>query len=119
MSLPSLSGISWRIDTDTVVMAALVIGDSWNFTSGACPSYFTTAEFAASPDPEKRARGRQNIRRGYALAAGQALLIGGALTLYVKSWLPLAASAAAVGVSIAMYEHALRQQGGGVGISDQ
>lgn len=115
----SLNGIGWRVSTDTVVMSALVIGDAWNFMSGCGPSYFTTAEFAASDDPEKRKRGAMNIRRGYRLASAQALLVGGAITLYTKSWLPLAASCLAIGVAVAMYEHALSQKGGGVGIASQ
>lgn len=115
----SLSGISWRITTDTVVMSALVIGDAWNFMSGCGPSYFTTAEFAASDDPEKKKRGAMNIRRGYRLASGQAILVGGAITLYTRSWLPLAASLLAISIAIAMYEHALSQKGGGVGIASQ
>lgn len=114
MSL-SLSGITWRVTTDTVVMGALVIGDAFNFFSANGPSYMTTKEFAA-----QKPQASKSIRIGYKIATAEALLVGGAITLYTRSWVPLAAAAVACVAMIAVYEHALRTgNGGGPGIADQ
>lgn len=111
----NLSGISWRVSTDTVVMSALVIGDAFNFFSANGPSYMTTKEFAS-----QKPQAAESIRLGYRIGSAEALLVGGAITLYTRSWLPLAATAAACAVMIAVYEHALRTgAGGGPGIAEQ
>ena len=99
----SLSGITWRVTTDTVVMAALVVGDGFNFFSANGPSYMTVRAFAADKPQATR-----DIRIGYRIATAEALLVGGAITLYTRSWLPLAATVAACAAMIAVYEHGLR-----------
>lgn len=109
------SDIKWTLSTDTVVMAALVVGDAFNFFSANGPSYMTTKEFAA-----KKPQASQSIRFGYRIATVEALLIGGAITLYTKSWIPVTAAALGCAAMIVVYEHALQTgTGDGPGIADQ
>lgn len=111
----SLSGITWKVSTDTVVMGALVVGDAFNFFSANGPSYMTTKEFAA-----QKPEATKSIRLGYRIATAEAVLVGGAITLYTKSWVPLAAALIACAAMIAVYEHALRTgSGDGPGIAQQ
>ena len=111
----SLTGITWKVSTDTVVMSALVVGDAFNFFSANGPSYMTTAAFAADKPEQTR-----DIRIGYRIGAAEALLIGGAITIYTKSWLPLAATLAAIAAMVMVYEHALAKgHSAGVGIAQQ
>jgi hypothetical protein len=106
-----LPAIGWRMNATILTLSVLAAGDASNFMASACPSYMTTRTFT-SKDPEKARNTRTDLKIGMAIGGGQALVIGGAVTIIARSWWPLLFTGGAVGVLVAMYYHALNNPHG-------
>lgn len=101
-----LSGVSWKMNPETMGLAALAAGDAAAFLSGVNPSLFTIRTFAG--DWTSSNNTANDIRTGMIIGNALALLVGFGATLVSQSWWPLVVTIACAAVLDGAYEWALR-----------
>lgn len=97
-----LRGISWKLDAETMGLAALASGDAAAFLSGVNPSLFTIRTFQNDWGTSG------DIRVGMILGNALALAVGFGATLVSQSWWPFVFTLSVAAVLDAAYEWALR-----------
>ena len=98
--------LTWKLDAETMGLAALTAGDSAAFLSGMNPSIFTIRKFQGdwSSDTETK----NDIHTGMLIANALAVLVGFGATVVASSWWPVVMT---IGVTIILdlaYEWALQ-----------
>lgn len=100
--MPKLSSLTWKLDPETMGLAALAAGDAAAFLSGVNPSLFTIRTFHGQWGTA------EDIRRGMILGSTLALMVGFGATLVSESWWPFVLTIAATAVLDCAYEWAIR-----------
>jgi hypothetical protein len=101
-----LEGVTWKVDAESMGLAALAAGDAAAFLSGVNPSLFTIRTFRGQwANAEATAN---DIHTGVLLGNALALVVAFGATLVSKSWWPLAMTVAVAAVLDISYEWALR-----------
>jgi hypothetical protein len=90
------------VNAQQLGLAILAASEVPNFLAGLLPSLFTIRTF--SDDPEKV----RALRHGELVGGAMALTVGAGASLVTRSWLPLLACGATLGVLIYQYEKAIR-----------
>lgn len=101
-----LEGTSWKLNPTTFGIALLTIADSSSFWSANNPSFFTVRHFTTQSD-QKAEDTRTDIYAGGMKATIETVIVGFGGVLITKSWWPLAAPIAYLGVSWLWYKWAL------------
>jgi hypothetical protein len=92
---------------EKIALTLLAASETAHVFSQFEPSIFTIRHLA-----NKEQGGYDDIRIGYIPAVGMGLGIAGAISLLIKSKLPIMASLAVAAVTIGVYEWAIRSGGG-------
>ena len=95
---------------EKIALTLLAASETAHVFSQFEPSIFTIRHLA-----NKEQDGYTDIRIGYIPALGMGLGIAGAISLLIKSKLPIIASLAVAAVTIGVYEWAIRSGGGNGG----
>jgi hypothetical protein len=101
-----LQGTSWKMNPTILGIALLTIADASSFWSANNPSFFTVRHFTTQGD-QKAADTRTDIYAGGAKATVETVIVGFGGVLITKSWWPLAAPLAYMGICWAWYKWAL------------
>lgn len=97
---------NWDLDTETMGLCALVVGDVFSTLAGVNPSVFTIRTFRGVGDHAEPTR--NDIHIGMVFGSVVSLMVAYGASLVTGSWWPLAIGAAAVVAADGMYEWALR-----------
>ncbi|MHB1132990.1 MAG: hypothetical protein ACYC4L_11435 [Chloroflexota bacterium] len=99
--------MSIKPTSDVVALSLLTAAEAGHAFSAYLPSYFTIKSFALDGDSAAVQQKLANLRSGYLPAVTFGLLLGGAVSVFAKSPLPLIASLGAAAVMLTQYEGAL------------
>jgi hypothetical protein len=110
---------SWKLDSETAGISALVAADAASFMSAFNPSLFTIRAFRSSADPTAAAATATDLYRGMALGALLTLVVGFGGSAITGSWWPFLAAIVTLAVLCGAYGWAINNPRGHSGIEDQ
>lgn len=92
------------MESDTVALSILIVGEASGVFAGFCPSWFTVS----SPffhEQEAKAGNVKRIRWGEVAATAIVVATGAAVTQVSKSWVPFAVSVGISALFVGGYEY--------------
>jgi hypothetical protein len=98
--------LTWDLDTETMGVVALVVGDVFSTLAGVNPSVFTIRTFRGVTSHAEMTAQDIHIGMVFGSAVALAVALGG--TLVTRSWWPFAVGVGAVALADGIYEWALR-----------
>jgi hypothetical protein len=110
---------SWKLDSETAGISALIAADAASFMSAFNPSLFTIRAFRSSADPVAAQQTASDLYRGMALGAVLTLVVGFGGSAITRSWWPLVMAVATLAVLIGAYRWAINTPRGSGGIEAQ
>lgn len=100
--------LTWRADAEVFGVALLCAADVAAFLSAANPSIFTMRTFRSNKVSQaERDNTQSDIRLGTVVGGVMSLAAGIGGTMVTRSWVPLVATIAALGMYSTLYEWAL------------
>jgi hypothetical protein len=110
---------SWKLDSETAGISALVAADAASFMSAFNPSLFTIRAFRSVNDPVVQQQTAGDLYRGMALGAALTLVVGFGGSAVTGSWWPILAAILTLAVLVSAYRWAINTPRGSTGIEAQ